>query len=150
MQTNRVDCGVFICQYDERLTRKAPMNFAKKDRENFRVNMTHDLFLRKILKECQGQIEKLVQVTEKEQKRKKEANIKKKKKPAKTDKDKEKTTRCMESGKDPINSHQTTSREWQRLYTDVTKLLNTLHFQANISQNLTRRSFTPCTRKFLE
>ena len=130
MQTNGVDCGVFVCLYAERIARNAPMNFAQRNIETCRVKMTHDLFLGKILKECPGQFEKLVQVSEEEQRRKKEAKIKKKK-PAKTDKEKERTTRSSESGKDRINWPPANSKEWHSLDIDITNLLKTLYSSAN-------------------
>ena len=42
-QTNGVDCGVFVCQYAERLARKAPFDFRQEDMIDIRATMIEEL-----------------------------------------------------------------------------------------------------------
>ena len=43
LQGNGVDCGVFICQYAERLAREMPLNFKQEDLNEAREMMTKEL-----------------------------------------------------------------------------------------------------------
>ena len=49
-QTNGVDCGVFLCQYAERLARKAPIDFKQEDMEEIRGKMTEELLKSELFK----------------------------------------------------------------------------------------------------
>ena len=42
-QTNGVDCGVFLCQYAERLARQAPIDFRQEDMAEIRAKMAEEL-----------------------------------------------------------------------------------------------------------
>lgn len=48
-QTNTNDCGVFICQYSECLSRDAPMEFGQEHMPYFRERMTYEVLHKTIL-----------------------------------------------------------------------------------------------------
>ena len=52
-QRNKIDCGVFICQYGEHLSRNASMNFNYKDMKYFRNRMIYEIVNQKILEPVQ-------------------------------------------------------------------------------------------------
>ena len=43
LQENSVDCGVFVCQFAERIARRSPLNFRQADLKNAREHMTEEL-----------------------------------------------------------------------------------------------------------
>ena len=43
LQGNGVDCGVFVCQYAERLAREVPLNFKQEDLKEAREMMAKEL-----------------------------------------------------------------------------------------------------------
>ena len=48
LQRNGVDCGVFVCQYAERIARRAPMSFKQADMPKTRCKMLREIFQGKI------------------------------------------------------------------------------------------------------
>ena len=48
VQENGVDCGVFVCQYAERMARSSPLNFTQADLRGAREKMTEELLEGKI------------------------------------------------------------------------------------------------------
>ena len=47
-QDNGFDCGVFVCQYAERLSRRAPLDFTQDDMPAIRVRMIEDIVTKHI------------------------------------------------------------------------------------------------------
>ena len=43
LQENSVDCGVFVCEFAERIARRSPLNFQQADLKNAREHMTEEL-----------------------------------------------------------------------------------------------------------
>jgi sentrin-specific protease 1 len=48
-QNNGFDCGVFVCQYAEHISRGAAFTFSQADMPRFRVQMTYEITVRRLL-----------------------------------------------------------------------------------------------------
>ena len=120
-QTNGVDCGVFACQYAERITRKAKMDFQQKDMMEARKTMTMELLEGKLKPQgqrCQMKPEKPKQKREKKQKTEEDRGARKSHKEGiKEEKD------TTEDGSKRINWPKANSKEWERLDNDLTAVL---------------------------
>ena len=128
-QENGVDCGVFICQYAERLSRKGAMNFRQKDLEGVREKMTIELMEGKI-----GQVGQLKNDSLNTNKQHGKAKPQKKKEKIgqeeKTEIPKEnkptKPQKHQTTGKEKIDWPKANSKEWEELDDDITSLLKIL------------------------
>lgn len=49
-QANSNDCGVFVCQYVEYLSRNAPIDFTQLDVPALRKKMAYEIYTHKLLK----------------------------------------------------------------------------------------------------
>ena len=125
LQTNGVDCGMFVCQYAERFARKALMNFSQDDMAVTRMKMSHEIFSGKIIETCPIQISQLVRRTQEERNQKKESKTKRKKKEKKQRSDREEEN--VDQQKERIQWPKANSAEWQRLDEDIHGLLNVLY-----------------------
>ena len=124
LQTNGVDCGVFVCQYAERFARKAHMNFSQEDMVVTRMKMSHEIFTGELMQSCPSDITTFVMEAEKEknQKKEKKARKLKKEKEPKT----ERARKSVDQRKERIDWPKANSPEWQRLDHDISELLKTL------------------------
>ena len=125
LQTNGVDCGVFVCQYAERFARKAPMNFSQEDMAVTRMKISHEIFSGRIIQNCPTHIRKLVKKTKEERSQKKESKTRKKKKEKKQKPGGEKEN--VDHQKERIQWPKANSAEWQRLDEDAHELLKLLY-----------------------
>ena len=113
-QRNGVDCGVFVCEYAERITRKATMDFRQEDMEEARKSMTKELL--------EGSINPQAHKRREPRSEEKPRNVEKKKAERKKGRAKkeeqkkvEKDRTDSEDRKDRINWPKANSNEWQRL-----------------------------------
>ena len=49
LQKNGFDCGVFLCQYAEHLSRRAPLDFTQAGMRNYRKRMIYELLTGELL-----------------------------------------------------------------------------------------------------
>ena len=130
LQTNGVDCGVFVCQYAERLTRQAAMDFRQEDMAEARKEMTEELLMGKIMPRERKEWDQ----SKPREKKKESAKIKKNqkasrkedRKSAKEGKKKAEGDKAKggdEGRKERINWPSANSKEWERLDEDLTPLL---------------------------
>ena len=125
LQTNGVDCGVFVCQYAERFARKAQMSFSQEDMVVTRMKMSHEIFTGKLMQSCPSDIRTFVMEAEKEKHQKKEMKAKKGKNRKKSKADR--ATKSEDHRKERIEWPKANSPEWQRLDHDISELLKTLY-----------------------
>ena len=116
-QHNAVDCGVFICQYAERLARRAGLNFKQSDMPSMRWKMTWEI-LNSSLKEVITITEPATVTDVKGVHDSKQPSASTKKKVLR----KEETAEC-EVRKAKINWPPRNSEEWVKLDTDLTMIL---------------------------
>jgi sentrin-specific protease 1 len=48
-QSNGYDCGMFVCQYAEHISRNAPFSFRQGDMDRFRIQVAFEITVRKLL-----------------------------------------------------------------------------------------------------
>ena len=121
-QTNGVDCGVFVCQYAERISRKGLMDFQQEDMSKARKTMTVELLEGKL--KPQEQVIQ-VQTEKREQKRRKKEKKENKRVGRKIQQEELKTEKeaTGEGSKERINWPKANSKEWERLDEDLTTVL---------------------------
>ena len=116
LQENGVDCGVFTCQYAERITRKVGMNFKQTDLAQARERMTAELLQGRLQKE-----ELRSQYAEKKEPEKKKIQ-KSKSKPRKAEAKKKERTEETDR-KERINWPKANSQEWVQLDETLSEVL---------------------------
>ena len=121
-QTNGVDCGVFACQYAERITRKAWMEFQQRDMKEARKTMTMELLEGKLQPQEQR---REAQTEERELKRGRKQKTEEKRETKKSHKEevKEEKNTTGDGSKERINWPKANSKEWERLDEDLTAVL---------------------------
>ena len=146
LQGNGVDCGVFVCQYAERLAREMPLNFKQEDLKEAREMMTKELLEGRINPEGHMRVQE--KVGWKSQKKrvhtpkyvqqsvKEKGSNSTKGKPEMTrkavteegnTKSKEANERRVEGRRERIKFPNAISPEWKRLEEDLIYLLNLVH-----------------------
>ena len=133
LQYNGVDCGVFVCQYAERITRRSRMDFTQRDMTEARKKMIGELLEGKISSDwgshrIQSQLEKDNDSSSKKPKARREKVQKEKRscktEPKKSDGGEKCSTKEEEADrKKRIDWPQANSREWERLDADLTEIL---------------------------
>ena len=133
LQYNGVDCGVFVCQYAERMTRRSRMDFTQRDMTEARKKMIGELLEGKISSDwgrhrIQSQLEKDKDSSSKKPKARREKVQKEKRscktEPKKSDGGEKCSTKEEEADrKKRIDWPQANSREWERLDADLTEIL---------------------------
>ena len=120
-QTNGVDCGVFVCQYAERITRKAMMDFQQEDMREERKTMTTELLEGKLKPQeqrCKAHARKKEQKGEKKGKPEKKRERKGHNEELKYEKE-----ITGESSTERIKWPKSNSKEWERLDENLTTVL---------------------------
>ena len=139
-QTNGTDCGVFVCQYSERLGRRAPLNFHQKDIQNIRWRMIWEIMngvlsenLRvlheKKVSKVKVQKTVKVQITQEvkgDKKGKSETHKEGKKTTDRSNLSEEQTI----TKKARINWPKSNSTEWRKLDTDLSNILSAVRGSA--------------------
>ena len=134
LQHNGVDCGVFVCQYAERVSRRSRMDFGQRDMGEARERMTEELLGGKIAqdwgsyKRWRKEEPSSRKLREVKPKRKRESKQSKKQnhKDLPRKGDEETKTNAKEDGverKKRINWPKANSPEWGRLDTDLSEIL---------------------------
>ena len=118
LQENGVDCGVFVCKYAERMTRKAGMNFKQADIAHAREQMTEELLEGRIQREegvsqSRQQEKREVKKKESKQKQQKASKVKAEKKEGADVKDR----------KERIDWPKANSQEWEKLDETLSEIL---------------------------
>ena len=146
LQGNGVDCGVFVCQYAERIARGMPLNFSQEDLAGAREMMTKELLEGRINPEWhmkkivwKGQKSKKMHKSESLQQNGKDKareinsrtgkpETKRKAKNERLNTKSEETNWKGEEGRrERIKFPNATSSEWERLDEDLTNILRLIH-----------------------
>lgn len=154
LQHNGVDCGVFICQYSERLGRRAAFNFQQRDMPSTRWKMIWEILngeLRETIKEVPSEEEGLKVKTKEVQKEATDPKEKPKKKgsvkPKRAEVENLEDTR--NSKKLRINWPKGNSKEWGKLDTDLTMILSSIRGSAeNRSESQPNIIYSFCLERF--
>ena len=118
-QHNGVDCGVFLCAFAERISRRAGFNFHQANMSLFRWKMTWEI-LNSTVKEF---IQVIDETTATKTTRKPSTQPRGVKKPSKQKMKEDSTEADSEGRKSQIQWPQGNSEEWRRLDTDLTMIL---------------------------
>ena len=131
VQKNGVDCGVFVCQYAERVARRAPFSFKQADMPAFRSKMLEEIAQGKL-----SAFQPYKSATEAKPRREKEEETQvnhsrnkpeeRKSQIGKVD-GKERNEGGNKGRKEAINWPKSNSPEWKRLDEDISTLLRTIY-----------------------
>ena len=127
LQTNGVDCGVFLCQYAERVARKSGMSFTQRDMAQARERMIDELLEGKVFSDW-GRYKGRIQPDKggtKQKKTKKAKGSTNRTNKVKKDAMGEGTKPRGDGGdrKERIDWPKANSTEWERLDQDLTEVL---------------------------
>ena len=144
-QHNGVDCGVFLCAYAERISRRAGFNFSQSDMALFRWKITWEI--------CNGSLKEWVRMKPEQASKKDQPKIKNGSGTKKKEEKKEevKNSSQAEGRKQKIKWPEGNSKEWQKLDTDLSMILrkvgNTPEAKAELHPQLIYRL---CLERFGE
>ena len=136
VQTNGVDCGVFVCQIAERATRRCSINCRQEDMAATRTRMAEELLTGRIFESRPQNFgnasDRKTNQGEKEERRKTKTKEAKPTNSAPRKKEESKKTSAGVKGredgrKDKINWPTANSTEWKRLDEDLITLLKVLY-----------------------
>ncbi|MEL7079400.1 MAG: Ulp1 family isopeptidase, partial [Cyanobacteria bacterium J06582_2] len=146
LQENGVDCGVFVCQYAERLAREMPLNFKQEDLKDAREMMSKELLEGRIKPEghmrvqekerwksqkkrvhTSGKVQQSDKVKGSNSSKGKSETTRKVETDEGNTKSKEANGRRVEGRRERIKFPNAISQEWKRLDEDLTNLLKFVH-----------------------
>ena len=127
-QLNSVDCGVFVCQYSDRIGRRGRFDFQQSDMPAIRWKMTWEILngeLRETMKQTTREEPATARKSTPEKKESSSTNRKGKVKPGRKKKEHH-PEETEDMKKKRINWPKMNSAEWQKLDTDLMNILSNI------------------------